>query len=208
MPASNTGGPAKKVAAKKAATASALGRGAAIEPTARQQKRAAAKKATPAPKQAPESTGAVRGAPQAPSAYSASTWATTAQFEITCPSGQKCLAHQLTIERLMEMGLLEAINSLSGIVEQEMIPRTGAPNVDMTKLLSDAPKLLQVMSLVNEVVVEAVDAPEVHPVPPSGEARVPGLVYIDSIGMVDRFAIFSEVTGGLGDLAAFRPGSE
>lgn len=199
----------KKTPAAASLTGRALAQGQK-EPSARATKRAAAK-AAPAPTQGAAEPRAERGAPQAPDSYSASVWGTTNQFELTVPSGQKCLVHQLSIERLIEMGLLEAINSLSGIVEQEVIPKAGpsaTPTVDMTKLLADTSKLTRVLEVVNVIVVEAVDAPALASVPEPGEPRVNGVVYVDSIGLTDRFAIFSEVTGGLDGLAAFRSGSE
>lgn len=204
MPASNKPTTAK---ATKAATASAVGRGTAKELSGRAAKRAAPSvaKSTPAPVKA----RAQRGAPQAPETYSASGWGAEVQFELTTPSGKKCLAHELSIERLIEMGLLETINSLSGIIESEVLPQaSGQPQVDMKKMMANGEQLVGVLGLVNVIICEAVDAPVVHPVPEAGEARVVGNVYVDSIPLTDRFFLFNEVTGGLDSLAAFRAGSE
>jgi hypothetical protein len=171
-------------------------------PTARENARKAAK-STPAAKTA----RAQRGAPQSEEAYAASSWGTVVSFELTTPSGQKCRAHEMSIERLIEMGLLEAINSLSGIVEMETLPKGGPPAVDMAKLLANTDQLIEVMALVNVIVCEAVEAPKVHPVideDGNPVKRIDGLVYVDSIPMTDRFFLFGEVTGGLESLASFR----
>jgi hypothetical protein len=170
-------------------------------PGARAQKRAA--KST----QAAQNDRLVRHPAQDPSAYAPSTWGTQDTFEVTVPSGQKCLCRELSIERLIEMGLLQSINSLEAIVGNEILPRAGGRanvQVDMGALMQNADKLTAVLELVNTIVCEAVVAPQVHPVPAEGEARVQGLVYVDSIGMQDRFAIFSETTGNLEGLASFR----
>lgn len=179
-------------------------------PDNREGKRAvkrAAKKA-PAPTQAPEGMGAVRGAPQAHESYAPSTWGSDNHFELTTPSGQKCLCKPLSIEDLMAMGLLETINALSGIVESEVLPKAkGQPTVNMTKLMADPSQLMPVLAMVNRIICAAVVAPEVYPIADESGApaeRVQGRVYVDSIPITDRFAIFNEVTGGLDKFASFR----
>lgn len=171
-------------------------------PSARAVKRATAK-STPAA----QNDKLVRGAPQDPSAYAASAWGGRNEFEVTVPSGQKCLCKELSVERLIEMGLLQAINSLEGLVANQVLPGAQGQRtiqVDMASLVQNADKLTAVLELVNTIVCEAVGAPVVHAVPPLGEARVQGLVYVDSIDLTDRFALFSEVTGNLESLSSFR----
>lgn len=186
-----------------AAQASAVGRGAAKAPTTARE----AKRAAPKGTQAPQNDRLERRAPQEPSAYAASAWGTQTQFEVTTPSGQMCLCRELTVERLIEMGLLQAINSLESLVGNQVLPKAeGQPvvQVDMGELMANPEKLTAVLDLVNTIVVEAVVAPQIYPVPAEGEQRVNGLIYVDSIGMTDRFAIFGEVTGGLENLSQFR----
>jgi hypothetical protein len=167
----------------------------------------AAKRATKSTQTA-ESERLVRQPGQAPESYAASAWGTATDFEVTVPSGQKCLCRELTVERLIEMGLLQAINSLESIVANKVLPAAQGQRppaeIDMSALVKDADKLMLVLDLVNAIVCEAVVAPRVHPVPEEGEERVAGLVYVDSIAMGDRFALFSEVTGNLEGLATFR----
>lgn len=167
----------------------------------------AAKRAASSSAQADQNDRLVRGAPQAPDSYSASAWGTQTTFEVTVPSGQTCLCRELTVERLIEMGLLQAINSLQGIVTNNVLPSAeGKPGVqvDMASLIQNADKLTAVLELVNTIVCEAVVAPVVHPVPEAGSERVNGVVYVDSISMTDRFALFGEVTGNLDSLSTFR----
>lgn len=164
-------------------------------------------KAAPKADAEAQSERLARSAPQEASAYAPSVWGTQTQFEVTTPSGQVCLCRELTVERLIEMGLLQAISSLEGIVGNQVLPKAqGQPSVqvDMAELVQNADKLTAVLDLVNVIVCEAVVAPRVHVVPADGENRVDGLVYVDSIGMQDRFAIFAEVTGGLDSLSSFR----
>lgn len=186
-----------------AAQASAVGRGMVEKPKTSR----AAKRAAPKTDQTAQNARLERRAPQDQSAYAASAWGAQTQFEVTTPSGQKCLCRELTVERLIEMGLLQAINSLEGIVANQVLPKAeGKPTVqvNMAELVQNADKLTAVLELVNTIVVEAVVAPKIYAVPEGGEERVNGLVYVDSIGMTDRFAIFGEVTGGLESLAQFR----
>jgi hypothetical protein len=206
MPSSKETPTPRKTAAKTAEIAGRnLARGAK-EPSAREQRRdteRTATKSTPAA----QKERLVRGVPQDPENYAASVWGTQTAFEVTTPSGQKCLVRELTVERLIEMGLLELINSLESIVSNDVLPKVGgeqAPTVDMNQLMKDPSKLMRVLDLVNTIVCEAVVAPKVHQVPADGASRVQGQVYVDSIGMEDRFALFGEVTGNLEGLATFR----
>lgn len=187
--------------ASKATKAMAAGTQVPKAPTARETARKAAK-AAPAAR-------AQRAAPQGADAYAASTWGTEATFELTTPSGQKCLARELSIEALMEMGLLDTINSLGGIVDLEVLPSAKGqpPAVDMAKIMGNAEALLRVMALVNKIVVAGVVAPEVHAIiDEEGEpvVREKGRTYVDSIPVGDRMFLFNELTGGLESLAAFR----
>lgn len=184
-------------------------------------RRVAGEQAKAAQKRAPRSTQgaekpakAGRGTPQAPEAYTPTTWAQgTSSFELTCPSGQTCLAKELDIMRLMELGLLDRINGLSGIVNSQIVPKAKGqrvPEVDVTELLRNKDGLREIMMLVDTIVCEAVVAPKVHPtldedgLPIPHEERKPERVYADSIRLTDKFFIFNEVTGGLEQLAAFR----
>ena len=155
-----------------------------------------------------------RGTPQAPEAYTPTTWGQdVTSFELTCPSGQKCLAKELDIMRLMELGLLDRINGLSGIVNAQMLPKARGqrvPEVDVNELLRNKDALIEVMALVNSIVCESVVAPHVWPIvdedglPIPDEERKPERIYVDSVRLTDKFFIFNEVTGGLEQLAAFR----
>lgn len=148
-----------------------------------------------------------RGAPQAPEAYKATQWgAGPSEFDVTCPSGQKALVRSLDIMRLMDMGLLDRLNGLSGIINTQVLPKAKGqrvPEVDVNELMKNADGLREVLALVDTVICEAVVLPEVYANVPD-EERVEGRVYADSIGLEDKFFIFNEVTGGLDQLANFR----
>lgn len=193
--------------ASKKTAAAAVRQGPPPQPTAltgRAAKRAAPKAAT-----APKTAKAQRAAPQAPSTYTASTWGAANNFELTTPSGQTCLCRDLPLEELMEAGLLDTINGLSGIVDLEVLPQAQGqpPAVDMAKVMQNGEALLSVLALVNTIVCMGVVAPEIHPIVDGEGNRVKkesGLVYVDSIPAPDRMFLFNELTGGLEQLAAFR----
>jgi len=170
--------------------------------SSREVARKAAKATQSAAKTAP-----ARQAPQPASAYQATTWGQgTEGFELTCPSGQKCLAKELDIMRLIELGLLDRINGLSGIVNSQVVPKAKGqrvPEVDVASILQNKDGLREIMLLVDTIVCEAVLAPEVYENVPNDE-RVVGRIYADSVRLTDKFHIFNEVTGGLEQLAAFR----
>lgn len=200
--------PASKKAAAAAAstTGRALAQGAKA-PSARATARKASKSA-PIPTQSDEHTPAVRRAPQDPSAYAVTAWGDS-NFELTTPGGQTCLVRELGIEGLIEMGLLDTLNGLAGIVANETLPKSGPPaqQFDMKALMKDPHQLVTLIELLNKVVVAAVVAPRIHAVVDQNGQPVEkeiGKVYVDSIPLEDRMFLFTELTGGLDKFASFR----
>lgn len=155
----------------------------------------------------PESTSAPAPAlvldPYAPTA-----WGQTAE-DFVCPSGQRCRVKKAQIQQLLQMGILDSVNSLSGVVDLEVIAKAqGLPPIDQIKELSkNQDKMNALFEVIDKAVCYAVEMPKLWPVPAEGEERVVGRVYIDSVDLRDRIAIFEKVFGAISAMKPFRQGS-
>lgn len=134
--------------------------------------------------------------------------------ELTVPSGQDCLVRRPGVEALIELGLLDKVDGLTGLVDQKHIKRVkGEKTVDVESLAKDKGSLLAVIKTVNEIVVHVVVEPELHPIPVAGEdgtvpARDLDLVYVDDVDLNDKMFIFQYAIGGSSDLEPFREQSK
>lgn len=141
--------------------------------------------------------------------YAPTAWGQLADF--TCPSGQRCALRPLDLEQLLAMGVLEDINALTGIVEKDVIrPAQGLPPINTEKILRDGKKVGDIMRVVDQIVVTVVAKPEIRSnLDANGNRllegqRELGVVYVDSISLVDRIAIFNESLKGVSELESFR----
>lgn len=129
--------------------------------------------------------------------------------ELTVPSGQDCLVRRPGVEPLIEIGLLDKVDGLTGLVDQKHIKRVkGEKSVDIDSLAKDKDSLLNVIKTVNDIIVHVVVEPEVLPVPEEGTKRDPESVYVDDIDLNDKMFIFNYAIGGTSDLEQFRQQSE
>jgi len=125
--------------------------------------------------------------------------------DLTCPSGQTCQVRRPGVEGLIELGLLDKVDALTGLVDQKHIARVdGRKAVDVEALAKDKKSLMQVVDTVNQIVVHVVNQPEIHPVPKKGQERDPEKVYVDDIDLEDKMFIFQYTVGGSSDLEKFR----
>lgn len=150
--------------------------------------------------------------------YEATTWGKnkgkTKGHPITVPSGQTCLVKRPGVEGLIELGLLDKVDSLTGLVDQKHIKRVkGEKTVDVDTLAKDKESLMMVLKTVNEIVVHVVLEPQVLPVPVAGEdgtipERDNDAVYVDDVDLEDKMFIFQYAIGGSKDLEKFRQQSK
>lgn len=145
--------------------------------------------------------------------YRVTAWGQFTDF--TCPSGQRCALKPINLEELLTMGVLEDINALTGIVEADVIrPAQGLPPVNTEKLLQNKGRIADVMRVVDQVVLSVVAKPSLtSDRDDSGkkiaeEHREAGRVYIDTVNIGDRIAIFNEALRGVKDLESFRAAAD
>jgi hypothetical protein len=149
-------------------------------------------------------------APQDP--YAPTSWGQFKDFR--CPSGQRCALRPMDIKDLFQMGLLEKLNALSGVVDQEAIrPAEGLAALDIKKIMSDPQQYVQLLDLIDKIVVYLVAKPAILPAsdeegnPIPHEKRKTGFVYVDTVSFPDKMAIFEESMKGVANMTSFRPGS-
>lgn len=127
-------------------------------------------------------------------------------IELELPSGEVCLVTRPGVRGLIKAGLLDSLDTLTGLVQAELIdsqdPKKQAQAAK--QLMAKPEELDNALSLVDRVVCFVVQEPKVHPSPQDDEAREPGVLYVDWVDEEDKMFIFNFVVGGTRDISQFR----
>lgn len=125
--------------------------------------------------------------------------------ELELPSGNICLVERMGVRGLIKAGLMDSLDSLTGLVQKELIdsqdPKKQAQAA--LQLAEDPAKLQEGIDLIDRVICHVVKAPEVHMPPKEGE-RDPEKLYADDVDDDDKTFIFNFVVGGTRDIEQFR----
>lgn len=134
-------------------------------------------------------------------------------------------------EDMLELGVLENIDSLTTIVQTEHVgPAMGGPaeraklvaaavasfdtstpegQKAVLELMKDKKKWTTMLSFINTITAAAVVEPNVFPVPDKSKGhapRVDGMLYIDEVDLADRLSIMQEALAGMvGQVQAMEP---
>lgn len=104
------------------------------------------------------------------------------EFETQLPSGEECLQRAISIEDMLEMGIVDRIDSLAGIIQTEHIervsgrktpqdaaatlmaldPTTEAGRTALLALLKDKKRWENLIEFVNKIVIRSVVQPQVY----------------------------------------------
>lgn len=152
--------------------------------------------------------------------------------ELTLSSGQTCLARKMSIESMINAGMLAEADSLTSAVTKYTkkvkggqpskaakngVPTTQSVEVDEQKFLSDPTALKSMITLMDRALPHIVISPVVRlhftdqvvgktkvtqMIPV--EDRQEGVVYTDTIDFADKVELFNFAAGGLGSMLAFR----
>lgn len=142
-----------------------------------------------------------------------------AAHDLEVPSGNVARVRREPMQAFITKGIIP--NSLLTIV-QKAVDTGQEVDFKLDELTTE--QILEMMSLLDAVIVECVEAPQVHPVPywtddnaVAGECapeevgkviplvqRNQDLLFVDEVDMEDKNFIFQWVVGGTADLAAFR----
>lgn len=141
----------------------------------------------------------------------------TNEFDVNLPSGQTCRVKKLTMEKIVELGLMNDLDSFTGSImpKDKTSKKKSAKQEEkdaeaaFMDSLKDRDKFGTMMNTVHKVVVSCVIIPQVSPAPAPGEPRDPERVYVDEdIDFNDKLALFGKIFDGLGGMESFREGSE
>jgi hypothetical protein len=157
--------------------------------------------------------------------YEPTVWAEQAKplFDLKLPSGQVCQVRRLSIEKLAGMGLLDQMDVLTNLMETSVaVPARGGKkpqdrkpkamtkaqalaeeNKQVAEMFSNPRQLGAMFGMIDKVVAAVVVQPSIA-LAVDDEEREDGVIYVDTIPMADRMAIFSSAFGDLGDLPSFR----
>lgn len=146
-------------------------------------------------------------APASQDPYAVTAWGSNEE-DFVAPSGQRCRLRKLDPKDLLEIGILDEVSRLPGLVQSGPIAQAqGKPPTTneqtMLELLRDPKKFESLMGLMDKLVAYAVVRPNVK-VWGGTSDREPGQVYTDMIQLGDRYAIMEHVMGAVAKLDSFR----
>lgn len=127
--------------------------------------------------------------------------------EVTCPSGQVILCRRPGPEQLMLEGVINDLDTLTSIVDSELIPQAenGKKKAVDAKALAGNTDLLERMThVMNRVACAVVVEPQVEYPPNDITRRKKNTIYADMISIEDRTFIMQFAMGGTADVETFR----
>jgi hypothetical protein len=144
-----------------------------------------------------------------------------AVYDLDLPSGFTVQVKRPGVQGLTKAGVLESLDSLTSIVQGEVIPKAeGKPEVDIKKIMADPEQLNSMLEMMDKIVVFCVVEPKLSPKPivkdadgeivaePTDEQldaeRDEDLAYVDLVDDEDKTYIMNFALGGAKDLATFR----
>lgn len=132
------------------------------------------------------------------------------RIELELPSGETCLVVRPGVQGLIGAGILDSLDTLTGLVQSELIDSKDPRNAQKAvKALAENPQdLLKAMDLVDKVVCYVVKAPEVLMPPADASERDAEALYADEVDLDDKMFIFQFVVGGTRDIEQFRKESQ
>lgn len=156
----------------------------------------------------------------------------SSEFELTTPTGQTCRARKMTIESMIELGILADADAITALVSKHVRKVKGANGkadgtaVDERAMLADPAAIKSIIGLTDKVLPHVVISPPVvlhFKEETVGKTTVtkaltndereeliaaqPGTVFTDQIGLEDKMFLFDWSAGGLQAMTNFRAGS-
>lgn len=143
-------------------------------------------------------------------------------FPLTVPSGAEIEVTRPGLQGLIKAGILESFDSLTAIVQGEVIPKAeGQPVIDVSTvraLTKDPEKVKSITDMMDKIVMYVVADPKLvkpvkidddgNEVDLTDEERDPDVAYIDYVDDNDKGFIMNYAMGGSQDLHRFREESE
>lgn len=141
-----------------------------------------------------------------PEDYAPTAWGNKVSMEkdLVLSSGQKCRVRKLEMEDILELDILDVMDTFTSQLVAEPDDNKNSDPMEMLKLLKDSDRREKLMSAINRVIPVTVVAPQVLPDPEPGRPKKPGHIYISMIDLVDKMEIFGAAFDGWGDVTGFR----
>jgi hypothetical protein len=127
------------------------------------------------------------------------------EFDFVVPSGLTCRLKKVQVEDLVAAGIIDKITRLPGLAQQQIDKAEGKPPAP--DRMPTTQEMEQLTTVLNTMIPLVVARPVITPLPESGEEKVVGFIYPDSIDLADRVAIMERVLTGVRNLDKFRNGS-
>lgn len=123
-----------------------------------------------------------------------------------------CLVRRPGPQGLVKMGLLDSLDSLTGIVASKILEvergngvGSSRPSPEGMKALAENKEnLATALDVIDRIIVGVVIKPAVLPVPTTEEERDEDALYVDEVDLEDKVFIMDYAVGGAGDWASFR----
>lgn len=126
--------------------------------------------------------------------------------ELSLPSGELCLVRRPGVQGLIKAGILDSLDSLTGIVQIDHIdandPKKMAKAVESLARRPD--DLASAMELLDKVLVYVVVEPKVYLRSDPPAQQDDETLYADEVDETDKQFIFQFVVGGTRDIERFR----
>lgn len=151
--------------------------------------------------------------------------------ELTTPTGQTCRAKKMTIESMIQTGILAETDAITALVSKHIRKVKGAKGrvdgqvLNEAAVLADPTALQAIIGLTDKVLPHIVVSPPVHlhyieqtvgktvvrkKLNDDQRAAImletPGTVFTDQIGLEDKMFLFDWAAGGLQAMTSFRGG--
>lgn len=148
--------------------------------------------------------------------YAVTSWGVVnAPFDMTTPSGQKCLVRKLEMEDVLAHGLINELDGISTALIDENAPEEEQESgASLLVAFKDTDKFGRLEKTINKIVQITVVQPVIYGIPdevlnpqtrkPEAGPRVEGRAYVDQISFMDKMSIFGKVFEGFKGLEQFR----
>jgi len=115
------------------------------------------------------------------------------KFDIELASGGKVQARKVSMEDVIEMGLIDNLDFFGSIAGKGKGAKKKQLQIAQGETAITPDQIKKMMGIVNKVILKGVLQPAIHPVPENDGERKDGLVYVDHIPYDDRLEIFQKV---------------
>lgn len=142
-------------------------------------------------------------------------WNVKPNYDLELPSGQVILVRTLTMEDVVDLDLVEAMDTFTGLAEQTVANKGKGKGKKKTQeetekefgltLFGDKDRFKRILGIADKAILVAVVKPEIVAAPEDDADREDGILYVDTIPFGDRLFIFNAVFDGVGGMESFRP---